>query len=126
MRPSRTWQQRLQDIIASAEFILGMMRGRGEEALAADRSLRDAVLYNFVVIGEAARSVPKEVETRHSVVPWKDMRDMRNWVAHGYHGVDLEIVARTIREDLPDLIENLTRILTIDSGGEAGLANARE
>jgi len=43
------------------------------------------------------------------------MRTMRNWVAHVYHGVDLEIVARTIREDLPDLISMLGDMLRTES-----------
>jgi uncharacterized protein with HEPN domain len=116
VRPPRTWQQRMQDIVGSAEFILGSVGGQGEEKLASDRALRDAVLYNFVIIGEAARLVPEGIEARHPEVPWNDMRDMRNWVAHGYHDVDLQIVWQTIRDDLPDLIRNLKDLLATETG----------
>ena len=105
----------MQDIIASAEFILELTRGQGEDELTSDRALRDAVLYNFVIIGEAARAVPNGIEAGHPEVPWNDMRDMRNWVAHGYHGVDAQVVWQTIRNDLPDLVGNLHRILETDA-----------
>jgi len=115
VRHKRTWQQRIQDIIASAEFILQLMRGRREEELASDRALRDAVLYNFVIIGEAEHFLPDGLKANHPEIDWTGMRTMRNWVAHVYHGVDLEIVARTIREDLPDLISMLGDMLRTES-----------
>jgi uncharacterized protein with HEPN domain len=36
---------------------------------------------------------------------------MRNRVAHGYFSVDLEIVWKTIRRDLPGLAEQIDRLL---------------
>ena len=41
---------------------------------------------------------------------------MRNVLAHGYFGVDLEIVWRTIQTNLPTLRRQVQRIMT-ESGG---------
>ena len=81
------------------------------EAFAAHRKTVDAVIRNFIVIGEAATHVPEEVVLAHPEIPWRDMRDMRNIVVHEYFGVDLTIVWSTIREDLPALIPQLEEIL---------------
>jgi len=43
------------------------------------------------------------------------MLDMRNRVIHAYMDVDLDIVAATIRDDLPPLADTLRRVLQEDS-----------
>jgi len=40
---------------------------------------------------------------QHPEIPWKQMRGMRNRMAHGYFEIDLEIVWDTIQTSLPDL-----------------------
>lgn len=70
-----------------------------------------AVLYDFIVIGEASANVPDEVQQRHSELPWRLMKDMRNIVAHEYFQVDLPTVWRTVKRSLPVLIEPLQALL---------------
>lgn len=105
--PPRTPRERVLDIIGSAEKILRLTTDVDFTRFVSDLMIRDAVLYNVVVIGEAARYVPAEVQNRHADVPWREMRDMRNWVAHAYHGVSYRRIWRTIADDLPVLIPRL-------------------
>lgn len=78
-----------------------------------DEMVQDAVIRNIEIIGEAAGKIltadPRYTE-RHPLVPWKVMRAMRNRLTHGYFEVDLEIVWRTCREDLPKLGEQIRRL----------------
>ena len=69
--PHRTWPERVQDIIQSAERILDLTRGADFSAFASNQVMRDAALYNIVIIGEAARYVPAEIQGRHPDVDWK-------------------------------------------------------
>jgi uncharacterized protein with HEPN domain len=85
--------------------------------------MRDAVLYNIIIIGEAARYVPAEVQARHHDVDWHGLKDMRNWVAHVYHAVSYRRVWNTITRELPGLILRLRQLLadekgTADRGGD--------
>jgi uncharacterized protein with HEPN domain len=48
----------------------------------------------------------------HSEVPWRQLRDMRNRMAHGYFEIDMGIVWATVTTSLPELEENLRRFLT--------------
>ncbi|MEX2534643.1 MAG: HepT-like ribonuclease domain-containing protein [Trueperaceae bacterium] len=66
--------------------------------------------------GEAARHVPSVVAQIHPDIPWREMRDMRNFVVHEYPGVDAEIVWKTIRNDLPPLLPLLHQALTENTG----------
>ena len=79
-----------------------------------NEQVQDAVIRNIEIIGEAAKNIEKHhpgFAERHSHVPWGDMYLMRNRVSHGYFTVDLEIVWKTIRNDLPGLAEKVAALL---------------
>ena len=68
--------------------------------------MQDAVIRNFEVIGEASRNIERhypEFATSHTELPLASAYEMRNALAHGYFKVDLNIVWKTIENDLPGL-----------------------
>jgi uncharacterized protein with HEPN domain len=71
----------------------------------------DAVIRNFIIIGEAATHVPEEVVSAHPEIPWRDMRDMRNFVVHEYFGISDKIIWDTVQNNLPPLINLLKPLL---------------
>jgi len=70
-----------------------------------------AVIRALEVIGEAAKNIPKSMRERYVDIPWEEIIGMRNKVIHGYFGVDLKVIWKTIHEDLPPLKANLEKIL---------------
>lgn len=64
------------------------------------------MIRNIEIMGEAARNIEQrhpDFAEQHPDIPWADMYFMRNRVSHGYFTVDLEIVWKTIQNDLPGL-----------------------
>ena len=61
--------------------------------------------------GQAARGVSGELQATHPEIPWREMIGMRNVVVHDYADVDLALVWKTVREDLPGLVRRLNAIL---------------
>jgi len=77
--------------------------------------VQDAVVRNIEIIGEAVNHINRaapEFIAQHPEVPWQQMRDMRNIVIHAYFAVDLEIVWKTVKEDLPKLKQQVENLLT--------------
>lgn len=111
VRPDRSPEQRLRDILGAIDKIYRYTAEMDAEALAADEKTLDAVIRNFAVIGEAASHLPEEYVSRHSGFPWMEMRGMRNVVIHEYFGVSVAILWETIRHDLPDLERKLRELL---------------
>lgn len=107
----RGHEQRLRDILDAAEEIQRFAAGMTLEQLGGDVRTLKAVLYNFTVIGEAARALPEDFMAMHPTIEWQGMRSMRNVVVHVYFGVDAARVLQTIQEDLPPLIAALRTIL---------------
>jgi uncharacterized protein with HEPN domain len=57
-------------------------------------------------LGEAANNIQKcdsEFTDKHPEIPWLAIYAMRNRVSHAYFQVDLEIVWKTIQNDLPEM-----------------------
>jgi uncharacterized protein with HEPN domain len=52
----------------------------------------DAVLMNFVVIGESVVRLSDDFKSNHNYVEWQKIKDFRNIVAHDYFGIDPEDV----------------------------------
>ena len=94
----------LEDIIAAIDKIERYISGiKSKEEFMETDMVVDAVLRNLEVIGEAAKNIPAEVKEKYPEIPWKRVIGLRNVVAHGYFVVDLEIIWRIIKEQLPDL-----------------------
>jgi uncharacterized protein with HEPN domain len=70
-----------------------------------------AVIRALEVIGEAARHIPGTLREKYADVPWEDMVGMRSKLIHDYFGVDLNVVWRTVHEDLPPLRDAVAQIL---------------
>lgn len=103
----REWKFRLQDILEAIERIDQYTQDMAYDAWAQDQKTVDAVIRNLEIIGEAASHISPEVEDQYLDIPWKEMRGIRTILAHEYFGVDLEVIWRTIQEDLPVVREKL-------------------
>jgi uncharacterized protein with HEPN domain len=68
------------------------------------------------ILGEAANRVPQEEQARLSDIAWPEIVAPRNRLIHGYDSVDLGIVWRAIRKNLPDLVDQLEAELGAGGG----------
>lgn len=96
----------LGHILQAMERIERYTSGLDEAGFLNSEMVQDAVIRNIEILGEASNNVQRvdpAFAARHGHIPWQVMYTMRNRVAHGYDQVDLEIVWKTVRRDLPVL-----------------------
>ena len=72
-----------------------------------DTKTFDAVLMNFVVIGETVSKISDSFKDKNNQIPWTKVKDFRNLIAHDYFGIDAEEVWQIIKNHLPILISDL-------------------
>ena len=108
--PSRD-RQSLEDMLGAARKIVEYAQGTTPASLPSVPMRLDAVLYEIVVLGEAARRLSPEIRAAHSEIPWREIIGMRSVVTHGYDQVDDEELWQVIERDLPELISKLEVIL---------------
>ena len=91
----------------------GYVEGLSKQDFLDDKKTQDAVILKLLVLGEAAAQIVNECPDfagQHPEIPWKEMRGMRNRMAHGYFDTNLDIVWDTLHSSLPDLEEKVARI----------------
>jgi uncharacterized protein with HEPN domain len=72
--------------------------------------LQDAIIRNFEVIGEASKKISPDFKKIYFKIPWKEISGMRDKLIHDYLGVDIEVIWKTIEQDLPILQKGLKKI----------------
>jgi uncharacterized protein with HEPN domain len=101
----------LTEMIDSAEQAQQLTAHITVSQLEADRQRRDALLWNFTVIGEAAGQLSAEVKDKFPDMPWQQPTRLRNRIVHGYWSIDLEVLHTTATEQLPAFTASLRTIL---------------
>jgi uncharacterized protein with HEPN domain len=93
----------MRDMLHCIELIDRHTCGLRGETVGSVPELRDAVLYRFIVLGEAAGRVSEETRQRHPEVDWVRANKMRNFLVHVYDQIKWEIVWGTVTTDLPPM-----------------------
>ncbi|MCD6256889.1 DUF86 domain-containing protein [Candidatus Aerophobetes bacterium] len=99
----RDYRDYLQDILNSIKDIESFIENMDFKDFSKDKKTINAVIRSIEVIGEAAKNIPKSIRDKHPQVPWKKMAGMRDKMIHEYFGVDIEILWKTVKEDIPSL-----------------------
>ncbi len=111
MTATRDIQVLLNDMLQSVRYIQQWTHGIALQQFEQNPQLQAAVLHHFVVMGEAAGSLPQDWRAYHPQIPWRVMIGARNVIIHGYFHVDLQIIWQTIQTDLPKVAIHLVSIL---------------
>lgn len=102
---------RLRHIDECIEHINDYLKGKTFEDMKADVMCFHAVVYNIMIIGEAANLLTIDFRKNHSEVPWRDIVDMRNVLVHGYITTNAVLIWETYTNDLPILKSQITQYI---------------
>ena len=102
----------LRDMLDAARTIEEEVRGLTEGQFVQNRLVRDAVSWNYCVIGEALSQLLKidEPTGRQITDSWKIV-GLRNQLIHGYGTIDHNVTWRIVSTKLPILRQDLERLL---------------
>lgn len=99
----RSEAQRLQDMREACDRIAGFVSGLDLAAFSADPRTVRAVLYDLVVLGEAAKGIAPETRDRFPSIPWRAVAGMKDIATHQYHAIMLDLVWDTASVRVPAL-----------------------
>jgi len=104
-------QVSLNDMLNHAGEASELMADLSLEELRRNRVIQLALTRLVEIVGEAANRVSPATRDSSPGIPWPQIVGMRNRLVHGYDVIDLDLLRRTIREDLPPLIAALQEVL---------------
>ena len=101
----------LNHILDAIKKIEKYIKDIDEESFKKNDLVQDGVIRQIEIIGEAVKRLSDELKNDSSHIPWQDIAGMRDKLIHDYFGVDIDTVWLTVEKDIPDLKENIKRII---------------
>lgn len=99
----------IQKIKRDLKFIVLHMQDVDLEELNANEILLDSMLFRMIQISENAKNLSDEYKQVHGYIPWNALYGLRNRIVHDYGNVDLNIVYETLKNDMPELLEMISK-----------------
>ena len=120
MKPLERDKSILRHIVSYCEQIEQTVEhfGNEEEIFAGNKIYRNAAALCILQIGELVGKLTGEFRQQHPAVPWRQIKAMRNIVAHSYGSVDPETTWEIITEDIPALKKYCCSILCDSETGD--------
>jgi uncharacterized protein with HEPN domain len=103
----------LQHMEQAAADACSFVEGLTIDTFLADKRTQQAVIMSLIIVGESATKIMDRYAgfaESHPEVPWRNMRGMRNRIAHGYFEINLEVVWDTVQTALVALLKQLPEV----------------
>jgi uncharacterized protein with HEPN domain len=102
-------KERVQHIKSAILKIKSLVLEKSRNEFTEDLLRQDAVMYQFIIIGEAIRHIDRSILDKYPY-PWHILRSFRNYIAHEYHKISMESVYNAAN-DLDKLLNVINLIL---------------
>ena len=100
------------DIVESARKVCEYVAGVPRREFIENVQLQDSVVRRLLVIGEASGRLSASFRETRPSIPWREIRGMRNRMVHVYDDIDMNMVWRTARNDIPNLLAELVPVVS--------------
>jgi len=107
----RTPVERLRDAREFAGKIRQIALGMDPDIFEGVEYYHYAVRYCFLVVREALKFVPDEIQATAPEIPWRPIINMRHRLAHDYWLINTRIVLEAAHRHIDPLIQQLDRLI---------------
>ena len=104
-------QYYIKKIVTDLAFIIEHTEGLTHKELKENEILVDSVMFRLIQVSENSDKLTDDFKLNYSYIPWRAMKGMRNRIVHEYGNVDLAVVYDTVKNDIPELLNNLKEIM---------------
>jgi uncharacterized protein with HEPN domain len=107
----------LEEIEKGCAKVVRYTDGLSKDDVFRDEVRLDAVLMNLHVIGEVVKKLPADLRERYPEVAWREIAGLRDFIAHAYFALDLDIIWDAIDRDVPPLLDAVRSIIVTEKTG---------
>lgn len=76
-----------------------------------DPDYQDVIKLNLFQIGECVNRISDETKEKNQSIPWHEIHELRNVIAHGYIKIKEERIWDVVQTDIPNLKAEISLIL---------------
>ena len=108
---NRDYVDYVEDILENTEKAIKFVEGMDYETFKNDDKTVFATLRALEIVGEATKKIPDSVRSDNPDVPWREMAGIRDKLIHDYFGVNMEVIWKTVKQDLTVLKSQIEQII---------------
>ncbi len=110
MKPKRDDLVYVSHMLDALNSINTFVKDIDYEEFSANDLIISGVIRKFEILGEASGQIRSDLKETHKNIPWRILKDFRNYLIHQYFGVDIKLVWTTINKEIPTLLISLEKI----------------
>ncbi len=114
MKNKRTIMDYLNDIKEYSEATIQFTDNITFEDFVKDMKTKFATVRALEVVGEATKNIPEKTRKKYPHISWKAIAGTRDKIVHKYFGIDYQIVWEVSKNKIPQLIEDIKKIIEIE------------
>ena len=104
---------RLQHMLDAAQHALTFADGHSRTSLEEDFQFQFALARALEIVCEAACNITAKFQEDNPQIEWQEIKGMRQWLAHAYFKLDLDVLWDTVTNDIPPLIDQLQKLIKL-------------
>jgi uncharacterized protein with HEPN domain len=101
----------LEDILEAGSRVVTYIGKMEFQDFLDDMKTQDAVIRQFLIIGEAVKRLPTDWKVKEATVNWRAIAGFRDILAHAYFAVEESVVWDSATKHLPGLMTACRRLL---------------
>lgn len=101
---------RVRHMLDAMERILSISKGMNRDQLGHHEDNTEKILFNMMVLGEAANNISREFAERNPSVAWKDIASVRHKIVHDYADIDFDTIWDILQNDIPEEYEKVKAV----------------
>ncbi len=92
---------RVRHMLDAMERIAELSRGLERDQLRRHENTTEMILFNLMVLGEAANNITREFAAQNPEVDWKGLVGVRHKIVHDYADIDYDTIWDILQNDIP-------------------------
>ena len=100
---------------------------KDKDQFAGNSMCSEAVCFDLLQIGELVKDgLSEECKALINTIPWNQIKGLRNRIVHGYDGIDFQIIFETVKNDIPQMKEELQKYIFMENKENIKIIDAIE
>ncbi len=101
---------RVRHMLDAMEHILSIAKGMSRDQLRHHEGNTERILFNLMVLGEAANNITREFASKNPSVAWKDLANVRHKIVHDYADIDFDTIWDILQNEISGEYEKVKAV----------------
>ena len=101
---------RVRHMLDAMQRIAELSKDLDRAQLRKHENVTEMILFNLMVLGEAANNITREFAAKNPDIDWKGLSGVRHKIVHDYADIDFDTIWDILQNDIPDQCEKVAAL----------------